>query len=884
MAKFTRTFEEFINNPNGGFIINDTWNVADSVDGGSGRLELLHPWNIILPYVLKQDDRGKFPFSTVTLSAIKKSGKALWIDTPILTDSGWKTMGSVSEQDKVFSDDGKLYNVTYATETMYGHECYKVTFTNGESIIADADHIWHVGSRFLPFEGAKIDNALYWHDITTKEMVDKVDTPWGKHPPKNYSLRISKGLQFPAANLPIAPYTFGLWLGDGRSDGSEITCGTDDLSETLQYIEEEGYLPNARISVNRAPTISLSNREQSHTEQLKNSVRVKLRELGVLGNKHIPDIYKFASYEQRLEVLRGLMDSDGTIDKKGYCEFCGTNKSLVEDVKYLLYSLGIKGSILTKDAKLYGRFIGLSYKINFRAYKDEPVFKLKRKIDRMVYRNKIRPRCELIRISSIEKVESVPVKCISVDSPNHLYLAGNTLIPTHNTAMSAAIVAWYAECSPEGSQVFICANSEEQSVRLIFKDLTYHFKHRPDLGAKPLKDKITLNNDTEIIVLTRNYTSNAGGRHALVVFDELWGGTSEDDYRRYDEMTPIPTIPHSLQLITSYAGFLGESNLLHDIYLNSVGKEEDSEGKGELIPELAPLPCYRNGDAYFAYWDHEPRMPWQTPEYYDGQLKTLRPSAYLRLHENRWVTSNEQFFPIELYDKAVENFAEYLEREPMSADIWLEHPYRKNPIFIAVDTGLKHDCTAIIGVTSDPREGKIIKMFHKIWTPVDGEVLDLEETVEPYLLRMWKTFNIADIACDPSQMLQVITKLRAIGLPMTEFVQSESGMIAASGLLFDLFQQENLWTYKSEEVKEHLQNAVAQHTSKGFRIVKDKSNRRTAKKKVDAAVALAMACHRAIENQDFDMGVVQRIDSPYGEYMEKHIDPMEADLPWQLRS
>ena len=68
-------FSDWIDNAEGGFIINDTWNVGEGTDGGSGRLELLYPWNIILPYVLVQDDKGKFPFSTVTLSAIKKSGK-----------------------------------------------------------------------------------------------------------------------------------------------------------------------------------------------------------------------------------------------------------------------------------------------------------------------------------------------------------------------------------------------------------------------------------------------------------------------------------------------------------------------------------------------------------------------------------------------------------------------------------------------------------------------------------------------------------------------------------------------------------------------------------------------------------------------------------------
>lgn len=460
------------------------------------------------------------------------------------------------------------------------------------------------------------------------------------------------------------------------------------------------------------------------------------------------------------------------------------------------------------------------------------------------------------------------------------------------TLYSAAITAWYAECSPEGGEIFLCANSEEQSARLIFKDLSFHYKHRG--GVKVLKDKIEFANGTSIIVLTRNYTSNAGGRHALVVFDELWGASSIDDYRRYDEMTPIPTIPHSLQVVSSYAGFLGESNLLHDIYLRSVGKEEDSEGQGELVPELAPLPCYHNGSAYFAYWSHDAVMPWQTSKYYDSQLKTLRDSAFIRLHENRWVTSNEVFFPIEWLDYAVEDFQNYCnnirenegqpEHPAQSADLWLSHPYRKNPVYIAVDTALKHDCTAVVGVTTDPHEGKVIVLFHKIWTPLEGEVMDLEETVEPYLIEQCRKYNVLDVTCDPSQMLQMITKLRSMGMPVSEFVQSEGGMIGASQCLFDLLHDKNLWTYPNEELKEHLQNAVAQHTSRGFRIVKDKSNRRTAKKKIDAAIALAMACFRAVNNMDYDTGQVIRIDSPYGEFSEDHVDESELALPWQLRS
>ena len=463
------------------------------------------------------------------------------------------------------------------------------------------------------------------------------------------------------------------------------------------------------------------------------------------------------------------------------------------------------------------------------------------------------------------------------------------------TVMAACVTAWYAECAPGGSEIFICANSEEQSVRLIFKDLKFHFEQRG--GSRILKDKIILKNGTLIQVLTKNYTSNAGGRHALVIFDELWGATSTADYRRFDEMTPIPTIPHSLQLITSYAGFYGESNLLHDVYLRSVDDDEANGegGQGTLIPELAPYPCYENGDAYFAYWDHEPRMPWQTQKYYDKQLQTLRPSAYIRLHENRWVTSNETFIPMEWWKTAVDNFTQVCHNiqevadrpisDPQQADLWRSHPYVDNPLYLAIDTGMKHDCTAIIGVTTDAELGKVIMMVHKIWTPVEGEILDLESTIEPYIKELSGLFNIVDITCDPSQMLQLMTKFRGMGLPVSEFTQSEGGMISASQNLYDLLHDKNLWAYESAELETHLKNSIAQHTSRGFRIVKDKSNRRIARKKVDAAIALAMAAYKAVLDIDFTGGEVIRIEDPFSsrQAVPRPKDFKEEDIPWELR-
>ena len=108
-------------------------------------------------------------------------------------------------------------------------------------------------------------------------------------------------------------------------------------------------------------------------------------------------------------------------------------------------------------------------------------------------------------------------------------------------------------------------------------------------------------------------------------------------------------------ILSTYSGFHGESKLLWDLYRQAVSNDEHPEGQGERIhPDL---PIYANREArLFAYWDHEPRMPWQTQEYYDSQKKTLRPGTYLRLHENQWAAAEETFITPEMWDPCVDSF------------------------------------------------------------------------------------------------------------------------------------------------------------------------------------------------------------------------------------
>src|SRR6266850_65797 len=130
------------------------------------------------------------------------------------------------------------------------------------------------------------------------------------------------------------------------------------------------------------------------------------------------------------------------------------------------------------------------------------------------------------------------------------------------------------------------------------------------------------------------------------------GYTSESSTRLWEDLTPVPTRKNSIRFISTYAGFEGESGLLWDLYKQVVSKDEHPEGQGErLHPDL---PIYANREArIFAYWDHEPRMPWQTESYYASQKKTLRPGTYLRLHRNQWATAEEIFITPEMWDPCV---------------------------------------------------------------------------------------------------------------------------------------------------------------------------------------------------------------------------------------
>jgi len=151
--------------------------------------------------------------------------------------------------------------------------------------------------------------------------------------------------------------------------------------------------------------------------------------------------YLRASYEQGLELLRGLMDTDGCISPIGQCEYTTIKEPLARGVLELLYTLGYKASMTVGRAMLYGRDCGPKYRIQFWPLIEQSPFHLERKTARVKNSRTNRSRAGFRYVASVEPTASVPVRCVEVDSPSHLYLAGREMIPTHNSSLAQMLAS-----------------------------------------------------------------------------------------------------------------------------------------------------------------------------------------------------------------------------------------------------------------------------------------------------------------------------------------------------------------------------------------------------------------------------------------------------------
>lgn len=404
----------------------------------------------------------------------------------------------------------------------------------------------------------------------------------------------------------------------------------------------------------------------------------------------------------------------------------------------------------------------------------------------------------------------------------------STIKKSGKTTLNGAITTWWAFTQEPPNELKLVANDLEQSVSRTFTTIKGLLRHNPTLGrSADIKARsILLSNGTRLDALANDYKGQAGPNQGWSSWTELWAFTSESSRRLWEELTSVPTRRNSVRFVDTYAGFEGESDLLFSLYKLAVGPDEHPEGQGErLHPDL---PLYGNRAArVFAYWDHEPRMPWQTAEYYAAQRRSLRPNTYLRLHENRWTTSESVFITPVLWDPCVDPA-----HRAATSDT--------RGVVVGVDAGIKHDTAAVVVVR--PAGDYLELVTHRIWKPSPTEPLDLETTIERFLRELHAQMRVRRIVADPYQLHRSITTLRKAGLPIEEYPQTVPNLTRAGQVLFDCLNQRTLRLYPAEDLRAQALNTIAIESPRGFRIAKEKTG-----KKIDAIVALAMACTTAQE-------------------------------------
>ena len=324
-------------------------------------------------------------------------GKRVSLDTPVLTNAGWVKAGDVTYNHKLVAVDGTYTNVV-GIYPAKDRPTYKLEFSDGQEILADDEHLWEVKSSK---HGARDG----WVVRTTKELFDSKS---------KWSIPLIESPVLGNQWTGCDPYILGYILGDGTLTGKYTTIYTVD-GDTIDYLSTRGW--------------KVYNYEALNTtmcQYLKEDFRNVLGKVSG-DNKCIPEELLLSDPNTRLELLRGLMDSDGTIYKDGSAKFITTNENLRDGVIYLVRSLGGRSSYrkVFKETDRGGRgwyyIVKVSYGTSFNP------FKMKRKADRVVNQ-----RLRNMEITNISRVENTDGVCFTVSHPRHLFIIDGFVV-THNT-------------------------------------------------------------------------------------------------------------------------------------------------------------------------------------------------------------------------------------------------------------------------------------------------------------------------------------------------------------------------------------------------------------------------------------------------------------------
>lgn len=364
-----------------------------------------------------------------------RMGKACENNTLVMTTRGWKAHGDLVPGDFVFHPSGKPIKVLATNDDVPTDA--RVEFFDGSVFYCHENHEWTLYNRM----------SRRWETVETRVFLEPRRGRWGRTGKTAkkassggralHQLSAVEALDMPEISLPMPPYVLGAWLGDGSTGAPYITHDRKD-GAIVEAIEALGF---ARTEEIVHPTTGVITSRFSGEKVGKTSrFSAGLIEAGVYKDKHVPEVYKLSSINQRLALLAGLIDTDGTVDKASRCHFTSGNEKLAHDVAEIVRSLGWRATIQKYEPRLSTS--GIQGKNPYWTISFQPTMVIPTVLPRKQIKRLAPKRAIGLKSVTLDP-QGLVGHCIEVDSPDGLYLIGRNLIPTHNSSItSVAFPAW----------------------------------------------------------------------------------------------------------------------------------------------------------------------------------------------------------------------------------------------------------------------------------------------------------------------------------------------------------------------------------------------------------------------------------------------------------
>jgi len=482
-------------------------------------------WAFMCIMGFKNKKTGFRRFRTAHLEIARGNGKAHCVKTPVMTPDGPKLWGEVEVGSKLFDRTGGQCVVLAKTPTQF-LDAYEITFSDGETTVCSAEHLWPTSSKKERVRKARhgkqaaqqktLRKEIYEGVRSTKEIAKSLRAYGGKE--TNHSIDLCKPVQGEKKNLPVEPYLLGYWLGNGDRKRPRLNCHAKDQKQLVSLLKKRKHKIGTLWSKGNKAAVPVM------------GLVDVLRKADLLENKHIPKEYFSASIQQRLELVRGLLDSDGYISKaNGQVEFTNANHKLADGLFILLCSLGYKPTRDTFKVSKKNNFKSdtLFKQVAFTPRGEEFVFNFKRKKSLQVKKRGKHSYTNRRYIVGVKKLkEKVPMFCVEVDSADHCYLIGENMVPTHNSSIASILGLYFlALDNPNGNYISAVATKREQARIVLDSARAMASKNASFLratGVEVLAHTIVHKKSNSFMrALSADHGGMDGLKDALAICDEL---------------------------------------------------------------------------------------------------------------------------------------------------------------------------------------------------------------------------------------------------------------------------------------------------------------------------------------------------------------------------